>query len=313
MAVLLRPHFDIDHQYWKPLLAEKLSDMDFRVWPDIGNPDDIEYVICWRVYEGDKNAYPNLKAVISLKAGVEAFIASPHFPHPAKLVRMIDPGMTASMTEYVASFVLRFHRDHDEMVEFGNKHPWPVPIPKRAEERTIGFLGFGVLAQACAEKLLPMGFKIQGWRKSNMPEGSFKVFAGAEELPAFLAATDILVCLLPLTSETQDIINAKTLSMLPKGASLINVARGAHVVDDDLVAAIDNGHIKYAALDVFRKEPLALDHPFLDTKRQSRIIVTPHIAAVTMPDTGSEIIRQSIDELENGEIPLGLVDFKKGY
>jgi glyoxylate/hydroxypyruvate reductase A len=313
MAILMRPHFDIDHKYWRPLLEEKLAHLDFRVWPDVGDANEIEYVICWRVYDGDESAYPNLKAVISLKAGVERFIGNPHFPQNAKLVRMVDPGMTASMAEYVASFVLRFHRDHDEMVELGKAHPWPVPIPKRAEQRTVGFLGFGVLAQACAEKISSMGFHVQGWRKSNSTDNDIHCFAGKDALPEFLQSTDILVCLLPLTDETENIINKDTLAMLPDGASFINAARGAHVVDEDLVAAIDSGKLKYTALDVFREEPLPLDHPFLEPRRQNRIIVTPHIAAVTMPDTGSDIICQTIDQLEKGETPIGLVDLQKGY
>lgn len=310
MAILFRPFFPIDERFWVPALRETLGDLDFRVWPDCGDPADITAIVGWEVFPEDRNSWPNLTAILSLRAGVERFLSSPHYPPGVRLIRMIDPGLTEGMREYVAAFVLRFHRDIDRVESDAAAGEWPSSIPVGAAQRTVGFLGFGHLGQACAQTLAPFGFRLRGWSLSRKSLPGMDDFTGPENLEPFLRETDILVCLLPLTPQTQDILNARTLGLLPRGAFLINAARGKHLVEDDLIPLLDSGHLGGAALDVFRREPLPAGHPF---HAHPKIIVTPHISAITIPQTGARIIRQSFDALARGESPPGLVDFAKGY
>lgn len=310
MALLFRPVFDADERDWIPALKRELTGYDMRIAPATGNPEDIHYLIGWKLCEGDKTSWPNLKAVLPLSTGVDRFIGHPEFPQNAKLVRMIEPGLNQGMAEYVTSFVLRFHRDHDRWAIEQKNTNWTHDMPKLATERTVGFLGLGNLAHSCISMLAPFGFKMRGWSRSEKSIPDIACFHGRDQLTAFLKECDILVCLLPLTPDTENMLNTDTLSALPQGACLINPARGKELVDDDLIALLDRGHLKYAALDVFRKEPLPTDHPFW---QHPRIIVTPHIAAVTMPDTGALALRRAIETIEAGGIPTGLVDLNRGY
>lgn len=310
MAILFRPVFDYDLRDWAPALKRELAGYDLRIAPDIGKPEDVHYLIGWKLFEGDKTAWPNLKAVLPLSTGVDRYIGNPEFPDHALLVRMIEPGLNQGMAEYVASFVLRFHREHDRWKEAQDNRHWTHDMPRLATRRTIGLLGLGNLAHSCIDVLKPFGFNLRGWSRSAKDLPGITCFHGRDQLQTFLSECEILICLLPLTSETQDILNRETLSCLPRGACLINPARGREIVDDDLIALLDSGHLAYAALDVFRKEPLPADHPFWN---HPRIILTPHIAAVTMPDTGAIALRRTIETIEAGGLPAGLVDMKKEY
>ncbi len=310
MAVLFRPVFDYDERDWLPALKKELTKFDLRVAPDTGNPEDVHYLVGWKLFEGDKDRWPNLKAVLPLSTGVDRFMNHPDFPRNAKLVRMIEPGLNQGMAEYVAGFVLRFHREHDRWQHAQTQKNWRHDIPKTAHQRTIGFMGLGNLAHSCVAMLKPFGFKMRGWsRNAKIIEG-IETFHGTGQLRAFLKECEILICLLPLTPETENILNRETLSGLPRGACLINPARGRELIDEDLLALLEEGHLQYAALDVFRKEPLPAEHPFWN---HPRIHVTPHIAAVTVPQTGAQALRKAIETMEAGGIPPGLVDPAKGY
>lgn len=310
MAILFRPVFDYDHRDWVPALRQTFTDHDFRIAPDSGNPADITYLIGWKLFEGDRNAWPNLKAVLPLSTGVDRFIGHPDFPEGAQLVRMIEPGLNQGMAEYVASFVLRFHREHDRWHEEQRAGRWTHGIPPLASDRTVGFLGLGNLAGGCIKMLQPFGFHITGWSRGKKNIPGVESFHGMEHLKSFLSGCDILVCLLPLTPETENILNHETLSALPRGACLINPARGRELVDEDLLSLLDSGHLSYAALDVYRKEPLPPGHPFW---HHPRILMTPHIAAVTIPQTGAIALLQAIETIEAGGTPAGLIDPAKGY
>lgn len=311
MATLFRPLLPIDHTHWIPALETLFKDEDFRIEPETGDPADIHYLITWRLAEGDKERFPNLKAVLSLSAGVNQYTGHPEWPEHAALIRMLDPGLKQSMTEYVTGFVLRFHREHDHFTAAGRNTDWSdVIVPAMATERRVGFMGIGDLGLACINSLRPFGFQLRGWSRNLKNIDGVQCFAGREQLKAFMVETDILVCLLPLTKETEDILNKETMGMLPQRASVINAARGKHIVDDDLISLLDSGHLSMAALDVFRKEPLPDDHPFWD---HPKIIVTPHIAAVTMPQTAAQVIKETIELIEKGGKPAGLVDLTRGY
>ncbi len=309
MAVLFRPLIPVDNLHWVPLLKETLKPFDMRIWPDHGNPKDISYMVAWKVFPGDATAWPNLKAVLSLSAGVNQYIGHPDFPKGAQLIRMIEPGLSQGMMEYVVSYVLRFHKQHDHMRTLA-KSPWGSVIPKLSRDRRVGIMGMGEMGAACAKALSALGFQVSGWSRTEKNIPGVKSFFGAEGLDAFLQQADILVCLLPLTSETRDILNRDTLSRLPRGACVINAARGKHLVDEDLLALLNSGHLDQVALDVFREEPLPQGHPFW---AHPRIHITPHLAAITMPFTAAQSLKQSIQQLERGERPAGWVDMAKGY
>ena len=310
MAILFRPVFPVDHTHWLPALEKEFAQDDLRIAPAHGDPEDIHYIIGWRLAREDRDKWPNLKAVLSLSAGVNQYINHPAFPHHAALIRMLDPGLKQSMVEYVTAFVMRFHRRLDDFAVPSRALDWTPPIPALAPERTVGIMGLGDLGLACIQALRPFGFKLRGWSRTPKTVDGLTCFTGRPALRDFLIGTDILVCLLPLTPETENILNKETLSMLPQNACLINAARGNHVVDQDLIDLLDNGHLYRAALDVFREEPLPDNHPFYN---QHHIIMTPHIAAITMPQTGVPVLRQTIELLEKGLIPAGTVDLDRGY
>lgn len=309
MAVLFHPLIPVDKTHWLPLLRAALADYDLRVWPDIGNAADITAMITWRVFPDTATAYPNLKTILSLSAGVNQYIGHPDFPKGAQLIRMIEPGLSQGMMEYVLSYVMRFHKRHDHMAAL-SQGPWGSVIPALCAERRVGIMGLGEMGGACARALCALGFQVNGWSRTQKNLPGVNGFTGKDGLNDFLSQTDILVCLLPLTAETQDILNSETLSRLPRGACVINAARGKHLVEEDVLALLESGHLDQLALDVFRAEPLAPDHPF---HAHPRLHVTPHLAAITRPETGVQSLKRTLDQLQRGETPSGLVDLQRGY
>lgn len=310
MAVLFRPLIPVDKSYWVPVLRDVLGPYDMRIWPDIGNAEDIKYMVAWKMFPGDADAWPNLKAVLSLSAGVNQYIGHPQFPKSAALIRMIDPGLTQGMVEYVVGYTMRFHRGHDHMRILAKTTPWGSVIPRLSQNCRVGIMGLGEMGSACANALKMLDFDVRGWSRSQKSIPDIKGFVGASELKAFLMETDILVCLLPLTPDTTGILNHDTLSTLPRGACLINAARGKHLVEQDLLQLLDSNHIDQAALDVFHEEPLPAQHPFWN---HERIHITPHLAATTIPQTAAQALKDSITILESGGRPAGWVDIEKGY
>ncbi len=312
MAVLFRPFFPVDNTHWAPALRAGLGDLDFRIWPECGDPSDIHYLICWGVKPEDRTQWPNLRAILSLRAGLDRwYVGNPNLPEGVPLVRMIDPGLTQAMTEYVCAYVLRLHRDLPKLERLANTPaPWLGWIARPTAERCVGIMGMGTLGVSCARALRGLGFQVHGWSRSRKTEPEIESFAGEAEFVRFLEKSEILVCLLPLTPETENILCAKTFAHMPQGSFLINVARGAHLVEQDLISALESGHLSGAVLDVFRKEPLPPEHPFWSCPG---ITITPHISAITNPATGTEALRQTIAAIEAGQMPKGLYDPARGY
>lgn len=300
-----------DPETWTAALKRRMPELAVRVWPEVGNPAEIDVALVWRYPQGDLKRYPNLKLIYSLGAGVDHILDDPDLPAGVPLARIVDPaGLTAGMTEYVLLSVLRYHRHLPDYERQQRERRWkklPIPIAAR---RRIGILGLGELGRDAGMKLAALGFPVAGWSRSPKSVPGLESFAGETMLPAFLARTDILVCLLPLTPTTMGIINARTLSLLPRGAYVINAARGGHVVDSDLIAALDSGQIAGATLDVFHTEPLPQDHPFWT---HPKVTVTPHIASTTNPETAGEQIIANIRRLIAGGPLLHLVDRDAGY
>jgi glyoxylate/hydroxypyruvate reductase len=308
MAILFLSPSD-DPAEWLPELQRQLPDREVRVWPDIGDPDDIDYALIWRPPAGVLKRLPNLKVMLSLGAGVDGVLNDPELPD-LPLVRMVEPGLTEGMTEFVVLQVLHWHRQMEAYRVQQRDRVWRQLPQKLARERRVGFLGLGVLGADAARVLKELRFDVAGWSRSTRDLAGITCFHGASGLSAFLARTEILVCLLPLTDETAAILNWETLAALPKGACVVNVARGGHVDEAEMLAALDSGHIAGASLDVFTEEPLPPDHPFWT---HEKVIVTPHVAAVTHARTSVVHIAEQIRRFEAG-LPLeNLVDRRRGY
>jgi glyoxylate/hydroxypyruvate reductase A len=248
-----------------------------------------------------------LKLVQSLWMGVERLLADPAFPRGVPLARLVDPGMVAAMSETVLAHVLDWHRHHYVYRVEQEARRWNRLKQYLASDRTVGLLGLGELGSDVAHKLGALGFNLVGW--SRRP----KKLAGViclTDLDAVLERSDVVVCLLPLTSHTRGILNARTLRKIRLGGAVINVARGGHLVAEDLIATLDSGHLAHAYLDVFEHEPLPHDHPLWN---HPAITITPHTAALTEPRTAIPRIVENVERLRRGEPPLNLVDFDAGY
>jgi glyoxylate/hydroxypyruvate reductase len=309
MALLFRSSVDSEAR-WKPQLGRLMPELEVRVWPEVGDPADIDYALVWRPEPGLLASLPNLKLILSLGAGVDHILCDPLLPRDVPIVRLVDPYMTDAMSEYVVLQVLRLHRQDLDYHAQQQAADWRELEQKNAAARCVGILGAGALGQDAARKLNGLGFDVALWSRSARAFEGLASYAGAAGLPALLGRSEILVCLLPLTAETEGILNTSTFTLLPKGAALINVARGGHLVEEDLLAALASGRLSAAVLDVFHEEPLPAGHPFW---RHARIIVTPHIAAATHPPTAAPIILDNIRRFEDGRPLLNRVDPAQGY
>lgn len=252
--------------------------------------------------------YVNTKAVLSLWAGVETVVGNPTLTQP--LCRLVDPGLTRGMVEWVTGHVLRHHLGMDAHI-LGQDGIWRDAVsPPLAAERPVTILGIGALGAACGQALAGLGFPVTGWSRSPKDVPHLRCLHGEDGLQKALTAAQIVVLLLPQTAQTQNILNAQTLARLAKGAFVINPGRGPLIDDAALLAALDTGQIAHATLDVFRREPLPADHPFW---AHPRVTVTPHIAATTRPDTAAKIIADNVRRGEAGLPFLNVVDRQLGY
>ena len=295
---------------WRPYLATAFPGREVRVWPEIGDKTAIDYALVWHPEPGMLASLPNLKLIVSLGAGVDHVLRDPELPPGVPILRLVDPYMTRAMSEYIVLNVLRLHRQDVTYRQQQSTGEWREHTQKNAAERTVGILGFGTLGQDTAPKLKALGFEVAGWNRSAKEVPGFSTFAGAAGLSALLARSEILVSLLPMTPETEGILNAALFDSLPRGAGLINAGRGRHLIEADLLAALESGQLSAAVLDVFRDEPLPSDHAFW---RHPRIVVTPHVAAETHPPTALPIIAAAIADFEAGRPVANLIDPARGY
>lgn len=299
-----------DPAAWTAELRARLTEVPLRVWPELPDPDAVEYALVWAPPPGLLATLPNLKVVFSVGAGVDALLADPDLPR-VPLVRMVEPGLTEGMTDYVCQQVLAWHRRGPLFARQQREAVWrPVLHQKLARERKVGILGMGVLGADAARTLAALRFDVAGWSRTPKSLPGVQSFHGPEGLAPFLARTEILVCLLPLTPETDGILDRRLFSALPRGAVVINAARGRHLVEQDLLAALDSGQLAGATLDVFREEPLPHTHPFWS---HPKIVVTPHIAAITQPRTAVAQVVEGIRRHRAGQPLEHLVDRDRGY
>jgi glyoxylate/hydroxypyruvate reductase len=294
---------------WRETFAGQLPDLEIRIWPDPGELADIEYLAFMHPNFDTLPLFPNLKAMFSRSAGVEAFVDHPRLPK-VPLGKIEPPGGDPMMTEYVVMHVLRFHRDLPAYQAAQANREWLRKRIVRPEERRIGFLGYGMMAKAPALVLKSLGFPVSAWVRSPRDKEEVPIFHGRDQLGPFLNQTDIAVCLLPLTGETEGIFCARTFAMLPRGAMLINVGRGKHVVEADLIAALDSGQLSYAALDALWPEPLPPESPLWP---HPKITVMPHVARRPTVHQLVAEIAANIRSLEAGGGLLQEIDKTLGY
>ena len=296
-------------QAWRDTVAAQLPEVELRIWPDAGNLDEIEYLAFIRPDFDALPPLPNLKAMFSRSAGVEAFINHPKLPK-APFGKLEPSGGDPMMTEYVVMHVLRFHRDMPRYQEAQANREWLRTRIVRPEERRVGFLGYGLMAKAPALVLKSLGFPVSAWVRSPKPGAEVPIFHGPDQLEPFLRQTDIAVCLLPLTRETEGIFCARTFAMMPQGAMLVNIGRGKHVVASDLIAALDAGQLAYAALDALWPEPLPAESPLW---LHPKVTVMPHVARrPTVLQLVTELAA-NIRSIEAGGGLLQEIDKATGY
>ncbi|PJE29084.1 glyoxylate/hydroxypyruvate reductase A [Pseudooceanicola antarcticus] len=273
-------------------------------------PEEVDYI----VYAPnsplqDFTPYTRCKAVLNLWAGVEAIVGNETLTQP--LARMVDHGLSRGMVEWVTGHVLRHHLHIDHFLAHQDGD-WDGArmIPPLAEERPVTMLGLGELGSACAQALAGLGFPVTGWSRSQKDIPGITCLSGDAGLDEALSTAQILILLLPLTPETTDLLDARRLAQLPRGAVVINPGRGPMIVDQDLVAALDSGQLRHATLDVFRTEPLPAEHPFWS---HPKVTVCPHIASETRPRTAAEVVAENVSRGEAGEPLKFLVDRARGY
>jgi glyoxylate/hydroxypyruvate reductase A len=296
------------HADWLRLLHAALPDADIRLWQS-GDDAAADYALVWQPPPELLQTPRGLKAVFNLGAGVD-FVLKQALPPDVSLIRIDDGAMAIQMAEYVTYGVLHYFRQFDRYAQQAADRRWSPLPPRDKSQFKIGMLGLGVLGSRIAKALTHFEFPVQGWTRSPRQIPDIQTFHGAAGLRQLLASSNLIVCSLPLTGETRGLLNRSTLEQLPPQSYVINIARGGHIVQDDLLAAIRSGHLAGAMLDVFEQEPLPPEHPFW---REPGIIVTPHISAKTVFAEGVRQITQKIAALERGESVAGLVDRSRGY
>jgi len=309
MILLFRSSSD-SAALWRSELQKYLPDLEMRVFPEIGEPAEIDAALVWRPKHGLLASLPKLRLIISLGAGVDHLFLDPSLPKHVPIARLVDPYMTEAMSEYVLTQVLRLHRRDLDYRAQQSEHAWRELPQSNASERRVGVLGLGELGADAARKLAVLGFEVAGWSRRERRIPGIESFSGADGLLALARRSDILVCLLPLTPETEGILDAALFAAMPKGATVVNAARGAHLVEADLLAALESGQLSAAVLDVFREEPLPPEHPFW---AHPRIVVTPHVAAATHAPTAAAGVADNLKRLAEGKPLRNLVDPEQRY
>lgn len=309
LLLLLDPHSE-RAEVWEQGLKAALPDETIEVYPHLCDPAQVEVAIVANPPAGVLAELPKLQLIQSLWAGVDRLLADPTLPHHVPLCRLVDPNLNAAMSESVLLHVLTLHRRVPQYRAQQTRRQWkqwPQPL---AAETTTGILGLGELGRTAALALSRLGFRVLGWSRGPKVVEGITVFSGSDGLNLMLGQTQILVNLLPLTDHTQGMLNHDLFTRLPQGASLINLARGKHLVEEDILEALGSGQLSHAILDVFATEPLPEAHPFWS---HPQISVLPHVAAYSNPQSSLGVVKENLSRLRSGQPLLFRVDTKLGY
>jgi glyoxylate/hydroxypyruvate reductase A len=297
-------------EMWRAILARRAPNLGFHVWPETGAPIDVRYLVAWDIPDNVKVLFPGLEVIFATGAGIDHIDFS-RIPNEIPVVRMVEPGISAGMVEYAVLSVLGAHRHLIDYIAQQREGKWQELRVVPANTRTVGVMGTGVLGTRVLGALTPFQFKLRAWSRTSRSLGdNVTSFSGAAALDDFLRDCDILICLLPLTDETRGILDARCFAALPQNAVVINASRGGNLVEADLIAALDHGHLSGAVLDVTGVEPLPAGHPFWTHRR---ILLTPHIATMTQPETAAEVVLQNIERHLQGMPLFNVIDRRRGY
>jgi glyoxylate/hydroxypyruvate reductase A len=292
---------------WIEALTAHNPEVSIQVYPDIDRPEEVEMALLWQHPPGFLNTLPNLKLISSLGAGVDHILSDPTLPADLPIVRIVDEKLTWSMTNYVVMGVLNFHRQITRYQKDQKRKVWDMSNPEIAVK--VGVMGVGALGGDVLDKLNYMGFPVFGFGFTEKQDFPYPYFS-KDKLQEFLSEINVLVCLLPLTPDTEGILNFDLFKKCNPGTYLINVARGKHLIEEDLIPALDEGLLAGALLDVYRTEPLLESHPFWE---ESRIQLTPHIASVTNPQAAAPQIIENLRRLQANQPLLNIVGRERGY
>ena len=308
MSVIFYSEGD-DPKPWRKAFAAALPTMPFHIWPDVAEFEAVRYALVWNPPPGLLGTFPNLTAVLALGAGVDNLLADPTTPD-VPIIRLLGAGLAPQMAEYALCAVLHFHRAMPDYHAQQAKSVWRPLAPVLSSQWTVGVMGTGVIGGLIATNLVTLGYKVRGWSRSGTRIDGVESFAGDAQLASFLSGSRVVINALPLTDKTAGILGARNFMSMPGGSYVVNIGRGGHLIEDDLLAALDSGHIAGAMLDVFNEEPLPATHPFWS---HPRVVVTPHIAGVTVASEAEAQVIENVKRMERGESPVGVVDRERGY
>lgn len=294
---------------WREALAERLPDVPFRIAPDIGDPADIEIALCFRAEPGAFRGMTSLKAILATGAGVDGLFEDPDLPD-VPIARIVDPWMAEQMTGWAVYAVQHFYRRFGDYAALQARGDWSEFADWQAAPPKVGLLGYGAIGATVGQALAGQGFEVAAWTRGPRDLGDVAHYHGADGLKAFLARTHFLICLLPLTPETEGVVDAELLAGLPKPAFFINMARGRHAVTEDLVAALRSGALAGAFLDVTEPEPLPADHPLW---AMENVRITPHCSGPTNAVTAADQVAANIRRALAGEALANPVPRDRGY
>jgi glyoxylate/hydroxypyruvate reductase A len=294
----------------KKALLEKDPNLDVEVWPKVEHKERVQFAVCWNHPKHVLDSYPNLRAVSSLGAGVNHLLNDQDLPESAKICRLITSSLKNQMAEYVLNAITNYRLHITTYTDQKRTGKWEQisSIPKK--HASVGIMGLGEMGMAVAELLMAQGYIVNSWSRSKKDIEGVTSFAGKEDLDTFLSESKILVNLLPLTNETHEILDLELFKKLQKPGFLINVGRGNHLVEEDLIYALDTDQLDGACLDVFETEPLPENHPFWNRKN---IMITPHIAAITPAKEAAEVLVENYKRALSGMELMYEVEREKGY
>ena len=312
MSILLAStDFWEDMDVWSNGLQAAMPEMDIKVYPDEGDVNDIEYAVVWKHPRGILKKYPNLKAILSLGAGVDHIISDSELPKGLPIVRLVDKKLTHEMYLHSLHWVLHFHSNQYLYRIQQQSREWIQQSSVQSEDHTIGIMGLGNIGKAIGDSLVNLDFKVIGWgARPKNSLGEIEYYYGHEQLSEFLSQTDILINILPLTENTKNILTKNELKLLPKGSFIINIGRGGIINENDLLSFLNSGHINAAALDVFAQEPLPENNSLWG---HSSVYITPHIAGQSNPGSAAKTIAENIRLIEKGESPYPIYSLNSGY
>ncbi len=299
-----------DLSSWEDAIHRVDSNIEIDIWPAIEDKDRVQFAVCWNHPQHLLDSFPNLKAVSSLGAGADHLISDKSLPESIDICRVVSPSLVQQMKEYILAAILNIQRNFVHYIRQNDQRKWQPHNHPSPKELQVGIMGLGELGKPTAKQLAELGYQVSGWSRSAKEIENINTFAGEDELVQFLESTHILICLLPLTDETKGILNLNIFKQMDDHGWIINAARGEHLVDEDLIYALDSNILQGAWLDVFSEEPLPDKHAFWN---RDNVIVTPHIASITKPD---EIANQIVENYKRALSGMELnytIDREKGY